>query len=188
MARRKLPTIQIRDENTGYIELSRASDTIRRKKLLHVLPSFPDVGIVLIIRFLPWKTTVVLTTGTRCRRYSSSCRPTSKQPFGRCADAFQADLAPADNNLLREADSANFISTDHDYPLNKVNETAPITLGDWFLYVNVDKLEQMIVSRESDRVVEERTTTKKVGSLLGNIADLSRQKNAVTAFHVKWSL
>ena len=56
-------------------------------------------------------------------------------------------------------------------------------IGDWF-----DKLEQMIVSRESDRVVEERTTTKKVGSLLGNIADLSRQKNAVTAFHAKWSL
>ncbi|KAI0238318.1 Ankyrin repeat domain-containing protein 13B [Lamellibrachia satsuma] len=68
-------------------------------------------------------------------------------------------------------DDADFISTDHDY-LSKLNEIVPTALGDWFLYVNVEKTEHTIISRETDCVVEEWRTTKKLGTLLGDIDDL----------------
>ena len=88
------------------IDLSRAFDTIRRKKLLDILHSFINTdNIVRIIRLLfletkitvriddamsvPFILTSALHRGTLCRRYSSLC--TSKQPFRRCADVFQAD-------------------------------------------------------------------------------------------------
>ena len=61
----------------------------------------------------------------------------------RCADVFNAD-----HNLPSEAiysDDADFISTDHEYP-SKVNEIAPTALGDWLMFVNVDKMERTIIT------------------------------------------
>ena len=98
---------------------------------------------------------------------------------------------PADINVPSEAiyaDDTDFTSTDHEY-LSKVNEIAPAALGEWFLYVNVDKTERTNIKREIDRVAEKWRMTKKLGSLLGDVEDLSRRKMlAVTAFRSLWSL
>ena len=91
---------------------------------------------------------------------------------------------PADHNLPSEA----MYATDHEY-LSKVNEIVPTALGDWFLHVNVDKTERTIISRGTDSVAEEWRTTTKLGSLLGNVEDLSRRNMlAVNAFRSMWSL
>ena len=60
---------------------------------------------------------------------------------------------------VKYADDTDFISTDHEY-LSKVNEIAPAALGEWFLYVNVDKTEHTNIKREIDCVAEKwRTAT-----------------------------
>ena len=59
----------------------------------------------------------------------------------------------------------------------------------WFLYVNVDKTDRTIISRETESVAEQWRTTKELGYLLGDVEDLSRRKMlAVTAFLFMWSL
>ena len=60
--------------------------------------------------------------------------------------------------------------------MSKVNEIAPAALGEWFLYVNVDKTERTNTKREIDCVAEKWRTTKKLGSLLGDVEDLSRSQ------------
>ena len=70
----------------------------------------------------------------------------------------------ADINLPCEAiyaDDTDFISTDHEY-LSKGSEIAPAALGEWFLYVNVDKTERTNIKREIGCVAETWRTTKKI--------------------------
>ena len=111
-------------------------------------------------------------------RDSSFC--ISKQPFGRCADVFHTDHSLTSEAIY--ADDADVISTDNK-SFSSVNKMVPTVLGEWYLYVSVDKTERTIIRRETDRVAEEWRTTKKLGSLFGNVEDLSRRKIiAITAF------
>ena len=100
-------------------------------------------------------------------------------------------LEVADINLTCQAiyaDDTDFISTDHEY-LKTVNEIAPAALGVSFLYVHIDKTERTKIKRDIDCVAEKWRTTKKRGSLLEDVEDLSRRKIvAVTAFRSMWSL
>ena len=125
------------------IDLSRAFDTIRRKKLLDVLHSFIDIDNVGIIRFLLSDTKItariddamsapfISTVGTPLR---DSLSPALFIVYLEAALRTLRGCLPsrpsADHNLPSEATHANdaeLISTDHDY-LSKVNEIAPIAL------------------------------------------------------------
>ena len=94
-----------------------------------------------------------------------------------CTEQWQLVVSYDHNPPIKAiyADDIDLILADHKY-LSKVNEIAQAALGEWFLYVNVDKAERTNTNREIDGDVEEWRTTKKVGSLLEDIEDLSRRK------------
>ena len=177
MTRRYMPTIQARYRNIEY----------RLIKFLCVLHSFLD--------------TTPKSHGFYCRRKESPLRLmkrclthlTQQSALHKGTRIFVVDLEaalrtlhgclprrpPADHNSPIEAiyaDDIDLILIDHDY-LRKVNEIAQTALGDWFLYAIANQTERTNTNRKIDRVAEEWRTTKKVGSLLGDIEDLSSPKN-----------
>ena len=174
-------------------------DDSPRNKILDVSHSFLDIDNVRIIWLLlsEMKVTIrindamstPLNKGTRCRRYSSLC--TSKQlQMRRCLPS----RLPAGHNLPSEAvyaGDADFISTDHDY-LSKVNAIAPTALGDWLLYVNVNKTAHIIISRETDCDAKNGGRPRNLDpcseTLRTCLAESRRKMLAVTAFHSMWYL
>ena len=156
MARREVPTIQVRDRdrNSSMFCIRSSTHTTSESYGFYYRRRKSPAGLA--TPCLPHSTRQSeLHKGTRCRRYSSC---TSKQPFGRCADVFHVD-----HNLPSEeiyVDDVDFISTYHE-TMCKVNEVTPTPLGDWFLYVNVGKTERTIISCETDSVAEQSRTTKK---------------------------
>ena len=129
-----------------------------------------------------------LHKGTRCRRYSSLC--TSKQPFGRCADVSHADHRPTKTYPARQyMQTTSTLSQQTTSPCAKSTRSRLQHWATGSCVVNVEKTELTIISRETDSVAEQWRTTKKLGSLLGDVEDLSRRKMlAVTAFRFTWSL
>ena len=198
---REVPTIQVRDLNTGYRHFTCVR--IRRKKLMDVLHSFIDTDNVRIIHLLQSETKItVRVDGALSAPFNS----TVYTPQGDSLSPvlfivyLEASLRTlrgclprqplADHNLSSEpiyADDADIISANHDY-ISKINEVAPTALGDWLLFINVDKLEHTIISREPT-VVPKNGGRQKRGSLLGDVEYLSRRKTlAATTFRSMWSL
>ena len=161
------------------IDLSCAFDTIRQEKLLSVLHKFLDTDNVRIIRLLLSETNITVRVDDAL---SAAFNTTVGTPQG---DSLLPVLFIVYLEVAEAiyADDTDFISTNHEY-LSKVNEIAPATLGKWFLYVNVDKIERTNIKREIDCVAEKWKMTKKLGFLLGDVEDLSCQKMLpVTPFH-----
>ena len=171
------------------IDLSHAFDTIRREKLLSVLHSFLYIDNVQIIRLSETNITVRVDDALSARFNTTVDTPQgdSLSPvlFIVFLEAALRTLCgclprrpPADINLQCEAiyaDDIDLISTDPEY-LSKVNEIAPAALGEWLLYVNVDKTERTNIKREIDCVAEKWRTRKKLGALLGDVEDVRTEK------------
>ena len=129
-----------------------------------------------------------LHKGTRCRRYSSLC--TSKQAFGRCADVSHADHRPTKTYPARQyTQTTSTSSRPTTCPCAKSTRSRQHHWATGSCFVNLDKTELTTISRETDSVAEQWRKTKKLGSLLGDVEDLSiRKMLAVTAFRFMWSL
>ena len=84
-----------------------------------------------------------LHEGTHCHQQSSSC--TSRQPLTYPARQYKYTMPTLPQLIMITS---------------KINEIASTALGDWFLYVNVDKTEHTIINHEVDRVAKEWRTTK----------------------------
>ena len=193
-----MPTTQARDRNIGHRLIVRCNPSSETPGCLPFLP-----------RHIQRPNHTVSTIEDENRRQSLRCSVCSSQfdsqhsPRGlavasnlyRVPQSSPSDVARLSSTPITSrqqlteviyADYADFISTNLEY-ITQVNEIAPTALGDWFLCVNVDKTEPTIISCETGR--DEWRTTKKLGSLLGNVEDLSRRKMlVVTAFRCTWSI
>ena len=175
-----------------YIDLSRAFDTIRRDKLLEVLQSFLDEPELRMIRFLLAATSLEprLSTG-ECHAFASTIgtpQGDSLSPvlFTVYLEAALRDLRsrlpprpPADAKLplgVEYADDIDFISYSRPY-LNEIERIAPVCLGEWSLQINAAKTERTRVSRQVDRTHEPWRTTRKLGSLLAEVEDVTPECN-----------
>ena len=186
------------------IDLSRAFDTIRRDKLLEVLQSFLDEPELRMIRFLLAATSLEprLSTG-ECHAFASTIgtpQGDSLSPvlFTVYLEAALRDLRsrlpprpPADAKLpldVEYADDIDFISYSRPY-LNEIERIAPVCLGEWSLQINAAKTERTSVSRQVDRTHEPWRTTRKLGSLLGEVEDVTRRMQlANVSFHKMWTV
>ena len=186
------------------IDLSRAFDTIRRDKLLEVLQSFLDEPELRMIRFLLAATSLEprLSTG-ECHAFASTIgtpQGDSLSPvlFTVYLEAALRDLRsrlpprpPADAKLpldVEYADDIEFISYSRPY-LNEIERIAPVCLGEWSLQINAAKTERTSVSRQVDRTHESWRTTRKLGSLLGEVEDVTRRMQlANVSFHKMWTV
>ena len=98
---------------------------------------------------------------------------------------------PADAKLLLDveyADDIDFISYSRPY-LNEIERIAPVCLGEWSLQINAAKTERTSVSRQVDRTHKPWRTTRKLGSLLGEVEDVTRRMQlANVSFHKMWTV
>ena len=186
-----------------FIDLSRAFDTIRRDKLLEVLQSFLDEPELRMIRFLLAATSLVprLSTGD-CHAFASMIgtpQGDSLSPvlFAVYMEAALRDLRsrfpprpPAHARLpldVEYADDIDFISYSRPY-LNDIERIAPACLAEWSLQINAAKTERTSVSPQVDRAHEPWRTTRKLGSLLGDVEDVARRMQlANVSFHKMWT-
>ena len=185
------------------IDLSRAFDTIRRDKLLEVWQSFLDEPELRVNRFLLAATSLEprLSTGDRHAFASTIGTPQgdSLSPvlFTVFLEAALRDLRsrlpprpPADAMLpldVEYADDINFISYSRPY-LNEMERIAPDCLAEWSLQINAAKTERTCVSRQVDRTHEPWCTTRKLGSLLGDVEDVARRMQlANVSFRKMWT-
>ena len=122
------------------IDLSRAFDTIRRRKFLNVLHSFLDTNNVRIIRLLLSETNITVRVDDALSApFNTTVGPPQGDSLSPVLFIVYLEAAlrtlcgclprrpPADINLPCEAiyaDDTDFISTDHEY-LSKVNKIAP---------------------------------------------------------------
>ena len=73
--------------------------------------------------------------------------------------------------------------------LNEVQRLAPGYLLKWHLIINQSKTELTNIHRRNTRDVEQWRRTRKLGSLLGDVEDVTRRKQlAAVAFQRLWSL
>ena len=89
---------------------------------------------------------------------------------------------------MEYADDIDFISYSRPY-LNEIERIAPVCLGEWSLQINAAKTERTSVSRQVDRTHEPWRTTRKLGSLLGEVEDVTRRMQlANVSFHKMWTV
>ena len=98
---------------------------------------------------------------------------------------------PADAKLpldVEYADDIDSISYSRPY-LNEIERIDPACLGEWSLQINAAKTERTSVSRQVDRTHEPWRTTRKLGSLLGEVEDVTRRMQlANVSFHKMWTV
>ena len=98
---------------------------------------------------------------------------------------------PADAKLpldVEYADDIDFISYSRPY-LNEIERIAPVCMGEWSLQINAAKTERTSVSRQVDRTHEPWRTTRKLGSLRGEVEDVTRRMQlANVSFHKMWTV
>ncbi|XP_065186192.1 uncharacterized protein LOC135817021 [Sycon ciliatum] len=86
------------------------------------------------------------------------------------------------------ADDTDFISLSRQW-LTELEPVIDHTLGQWALRVNNTKTEWTELGRSVDRIDERWRTSRKLGSLLGDIEDVTRRRQlAEAAFRSMWSL
>ena len=188
------------------IDLSCAFDAIHRDKLLEVLQSFLDEPELRMIRFLLAATSLEprLSTG-ECHAFAFASTIGTPQGdslspvlFTVYLEAALRDLRsrlpprpPADAKLpldVEYADDIDFISYSRPF-LNEIERIAPVCLGEWSLQINAAKTERTSVSRQVDRTHEPWRTTRKLGSLLGEVEDVTRRMQlANVSFYKMWTV
>ena len=169
-----------------------------------VLQSFLDEPELRMIRFLLAATSLEprLSTG-ECHAFASTIgtpQGDSLSPvlFTVYLEAALRDLRsslpprpPADAKLpldVEYADDIDFISYSRPY-LNEIERIAPVCLGEWSLQINAAKTERTSVIRQVDRTHESWRTTRKLGSLLGEVEDVTRRMQlANVSFHKMWTV
>ena len=190
------------------IDMSKAFDCIHRDKLLTVLESFLTEDDVRLVRVLLTNTTLQVRIG---RAVSESLETTIGTPQGDSLspvlfviylEAALRDLRstqvarnrpPMDQSInipfeLVYADDTDFISLSRQW-LTELEPVIDHTLGQWALRVNNTKTEWTELGRSVDRIDERWRTSRKLGSLLGNIEDVTcRRQLAEAAFRSMWSL
>ena len=177
------------------IDLSLAFDTICRDKLLEVLQSFLDEPELRMIRFLLAATSLEprLSTG-ECHAFASTIGTPQGDSLSPVLFTVYLEAAlrdrrsrlpprpPADAKLppdVEYADDFDFISYSRPY-LNEIERIAPVCLGEWSLQINAAKTERTSVSRQVDQTHEPWRTTRKLGSLLGEVEDVTRRMQLAT--------
>ena len=186
------------------IDMSRAFDTIRRDKLMHILETFLDDSELRMIRLLLADTTLEprLAKG-RCTAFNT----TIDTPQGDSLSPVlfivyleaalrdirqmipQRPLKDVDLPLdIAYADDVDFVSHNRTF-LDQMERIIPTCLKHWFLIVNESKTERTSLRRETTRMTEVWRTTKKLGSLLGDAEDVARRKQlALVAFRRMWTI
>ena len=97
-------------------------------------------------------------------------------------------MAPNGPRSLSNFTIGTFISYSRPY-LNEIERIAPVCLGEWSLQINAAKTERTSVSRQVDRTHESWRTTRKLGSLLGEVEDVTRRMQlANVSFHKMWTV
>ena len=188
------------------IDMSKAFDTISRRKLLTILESFLGSDEVRIIQLLITNTTLK----ARVKHAESSAFPTTTgTPQGDSLSPVLfiiyleaalreviANLPPRPVHdtdlglplLLGYADDVDFISTSPEY-LDTILALVDDRLGKWDLRVNQSKTERTSICRSKDRVAEEWRRTRKLGSLIGDREDVARRiQLASVSFKKVWSM
>ena len=188
------------------IDMSRAFDTISRRKLVNVLRSFLEPDEVRLVQLLVSDTTL-----------SARIKNTQSRPFATTSGTPQGDslspvlfiiyletalrhvfscIPPRPNlditlNLppsLGYADDVDFVSTSSEY-LDSILPIVGDCLADWDLKVNQAKTERTTIQRKKDRVEEEWRRTRKLGSLIGDKEDVARRiQIASGTFNKMWPL
>ena len=180
------------------IDMSRAFDTIDRKRLINELRILIDED--------SWRMVVSLLTDTKLE---VKLRAALSKPFATNIGSPQGDsLSPylfiiylelamkqlreacprptADNAVPAEiiyADDTDFISTSKEV-ITAIETNANDILKSWSLAMNGDKTEETILKRGEKREDETWRKTKKLGTLLGDTEELARRKQlAGVAFH-----
>ena len=184
--------------------MSRAFDTIRGDKLLTVLETFVNDSELRIIRMLLADTTLepILKRGK-----GSSFATTIDTPQGDSLSPvlfviyLEAALRDLRHNLPQRslkdinmthyiafADDVDFITNSNVF-LDEVQRLAPGCLLKWHLIMNESKTEHTNIHRRNTRDVEQWRKTRKLGSLLGDVEDVTRRKQIATvAFQRMWPL
>lgn len=92
------------------------------------------------------------------------------------------------DNMIAYADDCDFIC-DNLYLVDRILLEAPKVFEKWSLQMNSSKTELTHIEKRSNRQDEYWRNVKKLGSLLGDIQDLSRRKHlAKASFHRMWKI
>ncbi|OQR89810.1 hypothetical protein ACHHYP_06032 [Achlya hypogyna] len=189
------------------IDLSRAFDTIDRHKLLEVLRGFLDNDDIRLVQMLLATTTLTLRLyGSSHETFATNVgtpQGDSLSPvlFVVYLEAALRDVAAAlgpEAALLTKtiayADDTDFVCPDAN-AMEEITRKAPPVLAQWSLTVNHDKTEITHVCRASPRELASQPhandlySTKKLGSLLDDAADMKGRKHLATrAFHAMWKI
>ena len=170
------------------IDMSAAFDTINRKELLHILAE--EVALeedeLRLIRFLLSKTVIQMKVNAATENFSFTANTGTPQGDGLSPVLFiiylenalktvrldpEHELLP---NEVAYADDVDFVSMKEHRDVTEIQEK----LKPHQLNVNTDKTEYTIIQRFTDKDQERQwRTTKKVGSLIGDVEDVNRRKS-----------
>ena len=91
-------------------------------------------------------------------------------------------------HYIAYTDDVDFVSNSNVF-LDEVQRLAPGCLLKWHLIMKESKAEHINIQRRNTRGVEQWRKTRKLGSLLGDVEDVTRRKQlAAVAFQRLWSL
>ena len=194
----KTQTSQIKVYITG-IDMSSAFDTIRREQLIGIVKKFLDEDEVRMIQLLLSNTTLdVRINNAETVPFSSNMgSPQGDALSGVLFDIYFEETLRKVRNFRQEmdgddveesgnrsptflpqeaiyADDADFLTTSEQEKNTITEKIGEILLRD-NLKVNDSKTEQTEIFR-GERNTEQRRTVKKLGSLLGDTADIQRRK------------
>ena len=180
------------------IDMSAAFDTVDRQKLLNILESIVDEDELRMIRFLLSNTTINIKVNGATEQHPFLSNIGIPQGDGLSPVLFiiyleaalrevrkrQAEINTPEHNYAQQAkinlpkeiayaDDVDFIS------LNQHEDIAEIQniLAQYNLQVNREKTEYTNLERKNNTQEEEWRTTKKVGSLIGDVEDIARRKS-----------
>nr|CCA23568.1 endonucleasereverse transcriptase putative [Albugo laibachii Nc14] len=182
------------------IDLSKASDTIDRPKLMLVLDSILDPDEVQLIKALLGSTTLQLRLGMKCYSTFASNHGTpqgdalSPLLFVVYLEAVLRDschhlcVSMRELNTIAFADDVDFIHHDPNH-LEHILLIAERVFRSWSLTINVNKTERTTITRAPNPTEEGWRTVRKMGSLLGDSEDVQQRKShATAAFKRFWKL
>ena len=183
------------------IDFSKAFDTIDRGKLIEILKTFLNDDEVRMISILLADTSLQL-----------KFEDTEFEPFDTNIGVPQGDsLSPIlftiyleyvlrelakklamPHDLLQRtiayADDCDFRSDDLN-TIERILELAPEVFAEWSLKMNVAKTELTVIEKKTKRFEEYWRNVKKLGSLMGDVEDVSRRKQlAMTALNRMWKI
>ena len=174
------------------IDMSAAFDTINRKELLNILADNVTLeeDELRLIRFLLSNTVIRMRVSAATETYSFTANTGTPQGDGLSPVLFIIYLENALKNVRLEpehellpnevayADDVDFVSMKEHRNVTEIQDR----LKPHQLNVNTDKTEYTTIQRSADKTVEKKwRTTKKVGSLIGDVEDVARRKSLSTA-------